>query len=314
MKERQFIEWVRSRTTLDDKAVPVGPGDDCAVVIIDGRQVLVTTDQVLDGVHFVLAEHGAPAAGRKAMARNLSDIAAMAALPVAAVATVALPQDFQASQAKEIYRGMREIADEFDCPVVGGDVGSWSGPLAISVTLFGTPAGGRKPISPVLRSGAQPGDAVCVTGRLGGAWRTRRHLTFTPRITEAVELASQCEIHAMIDISDGLAADLHHICKESRIAAEIVAEDIPIHDDAKQIATDRQSPLSAALSDGEDYELLFTLAPSDADKLIQDQPLGVCVSRIGEILPGEGVRLVGPDGRDEALSPDGWEHVTEDRD
>ena len=310
MKERQFIEWIRSRTTLDDSVVPVGPGDDCAMVIIAGRQVLVTTDQALDGVHFVLAEHGPRAAGRKAMARNLSDIAAMAALPVAAVATVALPQDFKASQAEEIYRGLREVADEFDCPVVGGDVGSWPGPLAISVTIFGKPAGGRKPIPPVLRSGAKPGDAVCVTGRLGGAWRTRRHLEFTPRIAEALELAGQYEIHAMIDISDGLAADLQHICKESCVAAEIVAEDIPIHDDAKQARASRQDALRAALSDGEDYELLFAVAPTDADRLTEAQPLEVKVSRIGRIVDGEGVTLIASDGRREPIEPLGWEHKT----
>ena len=310
MKERQFIDWIRSRTALDPETVPVGPGDDCAVMMIDGKRVLATTDQALDGVHFVLSEHGGSAAGRKAMARNLSDVAAMAAVPVAALATVALPRSARTSQAEDIYNGMREIADRFDCPIVGGDVGVWSGPLAISVTVFGRTAGNGKPVGPILRSGAVPGDAICVTGRLGGAWRSRRHLTFTPRIEEAITLARKYEIHAMIDISDGLAADLHHICEESRVGARVAAEEIPIHEDAKLAGPETQDALSASLGDGEDYELLFALPPQDAHKLIQDQPLGVCVSRIGEILPGDRVSLVGFDGKDQDLLPEGWEHAT----
>ena len=296
MREFEFIEWIRSQGVPDPAAVPVGPGDDCAVIACGGERVLVTVDQVLDGVHFILASDGARAAGRKALARNLSDIAAMAAAPRGAVASVALPRGMPRRDAEDIYHGLRDVGDEFDCPIVGGDVGSWDGALAISVTVFGLPAG----IEPVLRSGAEAGDAICVTGAFGGAGRTERHLTFTPRIREARTLAEACGLHAMIDASDGLAADLTHVCHASGAGAEVLAADVPVHPDA--------AGLEAALGDGEDYELLFTLPAEQADRLTADQPLDVRVTRIGTVTPGSERTLVHPDGRREELKATGWEH------
>ncbi len=284
--------------------VAVGPGDDCAVLNVGGEKLLVTTDQVLDGVHFSLTEHGPKAAGRKAAARALSDIAAMAGEAVAMVATVAAPKGFSQADAEAIYHGLRAGGDEFDCPLVGGDLAAWgesSGPMQIGVTIIGR-AGG---VEPVLRSGAQVGDAICVTGELGGAWKSRRHLTFRPRIVEARTLAGQFNISAMIDISDGLAADLGHIAAASGVAAELDASAIPVHDDA----ADRQNPLSAALFDGEDYELIFTMLAGEADRLIADQPLSVNVSRIGNIVAGTGMTLL-REGKREKLDPRGWEHET----
>jgi len=296
MREFEFIEWIRSQGIADPAAVPVGPGDDCAVIACGGERVLVTVDQVLDGVHFILADHGARAAGRKAMARNLSDIAAMAAAPMGAVASVALPRGMQRGDAEEIYHGLRDVGDEFGCPVVGGDMGSWDGALAISVTVFGRPGG----IEPVLRSGAKAGDAICVTGAFGGAWRTQRHLTFIPRVREARILAEACDLHAMIDVSDGLAADLTHLCKASGVGAEVLAADVPVHPDA--------DGLDAALGDGEDYELLFAIPAEQAERLEADQPLDVPVSRIGTITAEPAMTLIHPDGRREELKATGWEH------
>ena len=296
MREFEFIEWIRSQGAADAAAVPVGPGDDCAVVACGSERVLVTVDQVLDGVHFVLSDHGARAAGRKALARNLSDIAAMAAAPMGAVASVALPRGMQRADAEEIYHGLRDVGDEFGCPVVGGDVGSWDGALAISVTVFGRPGG----IEPVLRSGATPGDAICVTGAFGGAWRTERHLTFTPRVREARDLADGYDLHAMIDVSDGLAADLAHLCTASSVGAEILAADVPVHPDAVG--------LDAALGDGEDYELLFTLPVEQASRVTADQPLDVPVTRVGTVTAESARTLVHPDGRREELKATGWEH------
>ncbi len=307
LREFDFLAWIQSKSNFDPSAVPVGPGDDCAVVACGGERILITTDQVLDGVHFLLAEHGPQAAGRKAMARNLSDIAAVAGEPMAAEATVALPKGFDRSDAEAIYAGMRQLADKFDCPIVGGDVGSWAGPLAITVTIFGRPAGD---VEPVLRSGARAGDAVCVTGRLGGAWRSRRHLEFTPRIAEAIHLASNYPLRSMIDVSDGLAMDLDHICQASGMAAEIVADEVPIHPDVRRQAADDASALQAALGDGEDYELLFSLPVDQAKKLCEDQPLPIEVTRIGCIAAGQGLTLVHGDGRRERLEPCGWEHET----
>ncbi|MHC4295481.1 MAG: thiamine-phosphate kinase, partial [Planctomycetota bacterium] len=285
MKERRFIEWIRGQTKLDAASVPVGPGDDCAVLAVDGEQVLVTTDQVLDGVHIVLAEHGPHAAGVKAMARGLSDVAAMAGVPIAAVATVALPKGFAQSEAEKIYSGLREVGDAFECPIVGGDVGTWEGALAITVTVFARRADG---LAPILRGGAKVGDAICVTGELGGAWGSRRHLEFTPRIAEAIQLAKNYPLRSMIDISDGLASDLGHICTASDVGAEIVVADIPVHADARECGGDDEAALQAALTDGEDYELLFSLGAQQCGALCEAQPLDVRVTCIGRIIDGEG--------------------------
>ncbi len=304
MREFEFIEWIRRQGRFDPDVVAVGPGDDCAVLNVGGEKLLMTTDQVLDGVHFSLAEHGAEAAGRKSAARSLSDIAAMAGLPVAMVATVAAPKGFSQADAEAIYLGLRTCGDEFGCPLVGGDLAAWGespGPLQISVTILGK-AGG---IEPVLRSGAQVGNTICVTGKLGGAWATRRHLEFTPRIADARILAGQFAVSAMIDISDGLVGDLHHILNASNVGAELEDLAIPIHDDAAE----RKDPLEAALFDGEDYELLFTLPETEADRLMDSNPLGVGIGRIGTIVAGSGMTLL-REGRREKLEPRGWEHET----
>lgn len=309
MKERDFIDWIIQQTKLDPKAVPVGPGDDCAIVRLGGEQVLVTTDQVLDGVHFILAEHGPRAAGRKAMARNLSDIAAMAAVPTAAVATVSLPRGMARRDVEAIYLGLRSVGDEFHCPLVGGDVGVWDGPLAISVTVFGRRAGVTGGIEPVLRRGAKPGNALCVTGSLGGAWRSSRHLEFAPRVAEAICLAMNYGIKAMIDLSDGLATDLGHLCRASGVGADVYAEQVPVSAAASDLAKNPADALNAALCDGEDYELLFALPARLARKLCEDQPLPVKVTRIGRFVAGSEITLVHGDGRRDPLAG-GWEHQT----
>jgi len=306
MRERDFIEWIRSQGAFDPSAVPVGPGDDAAVVTCGGEPVVVTTDQLLDGVHFVLAEHGPAAAGRKAMARSLSDIAAMAAAPLAAVATVALPTGFEQADAEALYCGLRAAGDALGCPVVGGDVAAWDGALAISVTAFGRPGG----IEPVLRSGAEPGDAICVTGALGGAWRSGRDLSFTPRVVEARAMAAGSDLHAMIDLSDGLATDLGHLCVASGVGAEIRADAVPIHPDAA-LAGPERSPLAAALTDGEDYELLLALPADRADSLIAAPPFETPpITRIGTIVAGDTIVLVGADGSRRPIDEAGWEHHT----
>jgi thiamine-monophosphate kinase len=305
MKELEFIDWIRSQSKLDPAAVPVGPGDDTAIVMCGSEKLLVTVDQVLDGVHFVLADHGPQNAGGKAMARSLSDIAAMAALPIGAVVTVAMPKGFAREDAEKLYHGLRKAGEKFRCPIVGGDIGVWGGPLAVSVTVFGRPAG----IKPILRSGAKVGDAICVTGNLGGAWKSTRHLKFIPRVHEARILASRHEVHAMIDVSDGLAADLGHICAASGVGADIQADAVPIHLDLKAPAGN-STALMSALSDGEDYELLLALPPTHAEQLLRDQPLTVKVSRIGTVTEGKGLTLVHGDGRREAIDPRGWQHET----
>ncbi|MCL2701847.1 MAG: thiamine-phosphate kinase [Phycisphaerae bacterium] len=308
MREFDFIHWIRSVTRLDSAVVPVGPGDDCAVVWCGGERLLITVDQVLDGVHVRLAEHGAAAVGRKAMARNLSDVAAMAAWPMCAVASVALPRGFAREDAEKLYMGIRDAGLAFGCPVVGGDVSTWDKPLAVSVTVLARPAG----VEPILRRGARPGDAVCVTGWLGGAWRGRRHLEFTPRIHEARLLASRYDIHAMMDLSDGLSGDVKHLCEASGVGVEIFAAAVPVHADLKNGTMDPPTadPLTAALCDGEDYELLFALSEAHAAALLAEQPLGVPVSRVGTITADKTITLILPDGIRRPMPAAGWEHTT----
>jgi thiamine-monophosphate kinase len=304
LKERALIDWIRSQEQWDRQDILVGPGDDCAVLAGSEGPLVVTVDQLMDGVHFDSRKHAPRMIGRKAMARNLSDIAAMAARPLWAVGTLAMPRTMRDEDVREIHRGRKELSDQFNCPVVGGDVGSWDSPLLITLTVFGrvTSRG------PVLRSGARPGDVLCVTGRLGGAWRDEKHLTFTPRVAEALALHEQFDLSAMIDLSDGLSTDLSHICKASGCGAEIQADQLPL----RLSGGGQVDPLQAALNDGEDYELLFALPAQAADKLLSAQPLDVPITRIGRCTEDKQIFLVGPEGDRTPLASGGWEHQTTD--
>jgi thiamine-monophosphate kinase len=213
------------------------------------------------------------------MAVNLSDIAAMGGRPVAAVVSVGLPRRGTKSLAEELYAGMRAIADEFETAIVGGDTNTWDGGLVISVALLGD-AG---PHGAILRSGAKPGDWLFVTGPLGGSI-LGKHLDFTPRVREALELQQHVRIHAMLDISDGLAADVNHLCEESGCGAVLAAERIPVSAAARQM-NDGRTPLEHALGDGEDFELAFAVSPDDGRRLLAQQLIaGVSLSWIGECL------------------------------
>ncbi len=299
--EFAYIDWVRQQTPADDRLL-IGPGDDCAALRWNlAAPALVTTDMLMDGTCFRLLEAGPHAVGRKAMAVNLSDIAAMAGKPVAAVVGVALPRREGRTLAEELYRGLRDVADAFNTAIAGGDTNSWDGPLVICVTLLGE----ATPRGPVRRSGARPGDWLVVTGPLGGSI-LGKHLTFTPRIREALQLHEQADLHAMIDISDGLAADVHHLCEESRCGALLRAEAIPISDAARTIQ-DGRSPLDHALSDGEDFELVFAVPATDAQRLLQTQPIpGITCVHIGECVD-QGFWLE-EDGKRSALEPRGYVH------
>ena len=267
MSEFAYIDWIR-RHTPHDPRILIGPGDDTAALRWPtNKPLLVTTDMLLDGSCFRLAEVGPRRVGRKAMAVNLSDIAAMAGKPVAAVVSVGLPRTGGRAVGEELYRGLREMADAFDVALIGGDTNSWDGPLVISVTVLGE----ATERGPVRRSGARAGDWLFVTGALGGSIRGR-HLDFIPRVREALALHAAVPLRAMIDISDGLAADVNHLCEESRCGAVIRAQDIPISVDARQM-NDGRSPQDHALCDGEDFELAFAVAPEDGHLLLTAQPI-----------------------------------------
>ncbi|MBX9580877.1 MAG: thiamine-phosphate kinase [Gemmataceae bacterium] len=195
------------------------------------------------------------------------------------------------------------MADAFNVPLVGGDTNSWAGRLVISVTVFGE-ATAR---GPVLRSGARPGDWVMVTGPLGGSIKGH-HLTFTPRVREALRLHEVAELHAMADVSDGLAADLNHILEESRCGAVLDADAIPIAPAAAELSRETgRTPLDHALGDGEDFELVFTVPPADGERLVREQPVpGVRLTKIGECV--EAGLWLDQGGTRRPLEPTGWVH------
>lgn len=306
--EFDLIRWIRERTPAGGR-VALGIGDDCAILHpTPGVELVVTTDMLMDGRHFQLDRDGAKAVGYKAMAVNVSDIAAMAAVPVAAVVALSLPK--QAGDAVQIahglHAGLAEVASRYGVALVGGDTNAWDGPLVICVTLLGetTDRGA------VLRSGARPGDAIFVTGPLGGSL-LGRHLRPIPRVAEALALHAVVPLHALIDISDGLASDLSHILEESgNLGAVLDSESIPIHDDARTMSrASGRSPLDHALSDGEDFELCVVVSPEDAERLVVATPSPANLIRVGEVVAAPGLRLRSPDGTVYPIEPAGFDHL-----
>lgn len=243
-----------TRALKTGAAVRLGVGDDCAVIGARTARVwqLLKTDCLVEGVHFT-GESGARQVGWKALARAASDIAAMSGVPKFALITMAVSGDENVARVKGIYAGLRRAADAFGVQIVGGETSRSPGPMFISVALTGEVERTRC----VSRSGGRIGDVVYVSGRLGGSIRGK-HLTFIPRLREARWLTANFRIRAMMDLSDGLAADLPRLAKASGCGFEISKQLVPIT---------KACTLAQALSDGEDYELLFTLAPASATEL-----------------------------------------------
>jgi thiamine-monophosphate kinase len=300
--EFAFINWVRARTA-PHPVVALGIGDDAALIRLGPRgECLVTADMLMEGIDFRLPEADPRAVGHKALAVNLSDMAAMAGRPLAAVVSVALPKRQGRELAEGIYAGIESLAAKFDVAIAGGDTNSWDGPLVLNVTLLGQPTGS----GPVRRSGAQVGDWIVVTGSFGGSI-AGKHLTFEPRVNEALVLHKTVELHSMIDVSDGLAADLYHILDESQAGARVWAERIPASEAARQAAGSK-SALEHALGDGEDFELLFTVSADDGRRLLAAPPFETPLTHIGEITAGRVCQLVHADGRSLPLERLGWVH------
>ena len=227
--------------------VKKGIGDDTAVLPLSATEdMLFTTDMTVQGVHFT-KDTSPLLIGRKALARNLSDIAAMGGVPTYAVISLGLLKDTKSTYVEQIYVGINKLAREFNVSIVGGDTVK-SKKLVINIALLGKVAKGKA----VLRVGAKVGDQIFVTGPLGGSFNSDRHLTFMPRLREGKQLLTDFQPTAMIDVSDGLAGDLGHILIESGVGAVLEAKKIPLNNNAD---------LKAALYDGEDFELLFTLSP-----------------------------------------------------
>ena len=300
--EDEITAWFAQQSRLSRADFPIGIGDDMAQVRLGGESVLVTTDMLLDGVHFDLREATLEQAGYKAMAVSLSDCAAMATIPVAAVVSVALPPSFGREQLKQLHAGIARAGRKYHCALVGGDITSWNDehPFAVSVAMLSKTAGNE----PVRRSGAKVGDCICVTGSLGGS-RFGKHLEFEPRVAEALKLAGMVSITAMIDISDGLSTDLNRICKASGVGAVINAEQIPI----SQVAEKSSEPLRAALNDGEDFELLLTLSQKDRQGLLDKWDEPIPITQIGNVTETGKMQIRTPHGQLEDLEASGYEHL-----
>ncbi len=300
--EFDFIADLRRRAVVKPPVL-VGIGDDAAVIrSTSAAGEVVTTDMLMEGVDFLYPQSSAWEMGRKALAVNLSDVAAMGAKPTAAFVSVAFPRGRGEMFARDVYSGLEALAAEYDVTIAGGDTNSWDGPFVINVTLIGEPLGPAA----ILRSGAKPGDVLFVTGAFGGSIRSR-HIYFTPRLREARRLLELITPHAMIDVSDGLAADLHHLLEESGVGAILDAAAIPIHPDAYAMADDA-TPLHHALGDGEDFELIVAVSPEDAATLSTAWDLSTALTRIGSITLDRDVQLREADGTASALPPWGWTH------
>lgn len=274
-------------------AVVKGIGDDTAVVPLDARRyLLLTTDMLLEGVHFT-RRMLARAIGRKALACSISDIAAMGGVPRYALVSLGVPGNLPWAFVRDLYKGMDALARQFGVAIIGGDTIK-SEKIVINVALTGEVR--KKDV--VCRSGARPGDQIFVTGPLGNSLASGRHLKFTPRIKESQHLVRHAKPTAMIDISDGLAADLGHILEESKVGAVLEAAKVP-----RRVGAN----LRQALYDGEDFELLFTVSPSKAPLLKRQKEFQFYP--IGEIVPHvRGLLLRNKSGALTKITPRGYTH------
>ena len=304
--ERSEDAWIRAVAARfpASSRVKAGIGHDAAVVAFDGRDVVLKTDTVVDGVDFVLADCGPEAAGRKALCVAVSDLAAVGALPRAAVVSVVLPRGASFETYDGLARGLAAAAAETGCEVVGGDTSAADGPLVVAVAVVGEP----HPRGAALRSGGRPGDALSVTGPLGGSI-LGRHLSFRPRLRESRALMDLGVPHAMMDVSDGLLADLPRLCAMSSCGADVVAEDVPVHEDVARLPPDGKTALEHALGDGEDFELLVAHAPLEAAGQAALASAGVTLHRIGTLTAARGALRLVVSGQRRPWPKGGWDHL-----
>ncbi len=300
MNEREIIQAI---TQITDAAAryPSGPGDDAAVVSVDGKELALASDALVENVHFQWNQATPEQVGRKAAACCLSDIGAMGFRPLCLLLDVGIPAK-RSANVTEIVKGASDLSQEIGAHVAGGDVVR-SHTCFVSVAAIGVSTG----YPPVLRNGARPGDRIGVTGRLGGSI-LGKHLTLQPRIKEGCWLASK-GIHAMIDISDGLLSDLGHIGEMSSAGAMLEEIDIPVS--GRAIALEEKDGIPAmshALSDGEDFELLFTADDKTMQFIQSEWPFECDLTVIGEIEDRAGIRIQQHDGNIMDIEQKGFDH------
>jgi thiamine-monophosphate kinase len=312
--ELEFLQWLRQHVPVHPRS-QLGLSDDAAVVSLAGRtDVVVTTDMLTDGVDFQVSLDDPRRIGRLALGANLSDLAAMAAQPLAAVISLALPRRRSGAAtalqlAIALYEGLLPLARQYDVAIVGGDTNTYDGPLVISVTALGQVTGRGA----VTRRGARNGDWILVTGQLGGS--ILGHLfDFTPRVHEAMTLHERYELHSGIDISDGLAIDTSRLAEASGCGALIYSDRVPVSDDARRLA-EREgaanpdaAALQHALGDGQDFELLISTAPPTAQRILHDQLLDCPITHVGEMIAESGLFQQDASGSRTSLQPLGWVH------
>jgi thiamine-monophosphate kinase len=316
-----LIDRIARRLRRPGADVPVGIGDDTAVIDMGGPTLLLATvDMQVEGRHFIRERTPPRLFGRRLGAVNLSDIASMGGRPRWALTSLALPPDLPAAWVDEFVDGLDAILTEFGAVVVGGNL-SGAERIAADLTLLGEVERGRV----LTRSGARAGDLICVTGTLGRSAAGRAaldagledveysaaieaHLAPTPRVREGQLLAGTLRVHAMIDLSDGLSGDLRHVCEASETGAVVYADRLPLADDTRAIArTLGLDPIALAAAGGEDFELLFTTASDSVEAVAAtlSDGTGTALTVIGEVIE-EGYRLVGDDGT--AVEVRGWDH------
>ncbi len=322
LSEFGLIEKFRKLLLADSPALKLGIGDDAAVLAAQKKDLLFTCDCVVENVHFDLSYFSFFEAGWRVACANLSDIAAMGGRPLAALVTLGVRPKLAEKDILELYRGMKALLSKFDCSIVGGDIVR-SSDLFVDMAMLGMV--GKKLFT---RSGARPGELVVVTGDLGRSFLgfkilskkkkrilsklTEKHLRPTPRLLESSFLAKNVRVGAMIDISDGLSSELHHLSKESRVGFIIEEEKLPLHPSLVSKAQELGlSPAQLALRSGEEYELLFTCPASEVKKLLawNSRGKGVGFSVIGHTVQGgQSVKMKKRYGRLAKIEPGGFRH------
>lgn len=324
MGETELIERIATRfiglPTPEAITVVQGVGDDCAVVQVGKQILLLTVDMLVEGVHFRLDWTDPHALGWKALAVNLSDIAAMGGIPALALLSMVLPAQRRGAWLDALIDGIADCARTYGCALVGGDTNR-SEQVILDIAVVGTVNG-----TPVMRSGAQPGDWLMVTGTLGGSRAgllalmagtpyqvdLTAHLKPIPRLAEG-QIARAAGVHAMMDISDGLSADLPKLLRASGVGAVVSQSAVPVHPAARQwAATHQLDPTVFAMEGGEDYELLLAVAPADAERLQQHMQaqLGTPLTRIGTICAEPNLWLETTSGQRTVWTFKGWDHFS----